>query len=150
MYLTAQHVVAPDRSGEGINAFAHLHGDRSRISPQDEAGIRLVADDDPGALIDQDVDLRPGGNSVRSYLDVVAADGESSAKIRAGLDALEMELGRSDPPIARVVDGIGLRLNMNIGLYPQKLVEFSRLRDRIERLFEKCERDGWKVNPAVL
>jgi hypothetical protein len=75
MYVTAQRVVAPQntsRAGaEGVNAFFYLHG-RSWSGP---VPVDLLPEQNPGIATDSRIEVPPPGNSVRSYLDIVAPDG---------------------------------------------------------------------------
>jgi hypothetical protein len=69
MYLTAQRVFAPKSKQTGINAFLYTHAGRSwRVPPGD------IPDRDPGRLKQKTIAVKPPGNRVRSYLDIVAPD----------------------------------------------------------------------------
>ena len=69
MYVTAHHV-SNRRGEEAINAAMYLHGQENwQISPTG------VPDPEPGELLRSHIALTPGGNHVRSYLDLVAPDG---------------------------------------------------------------------------
>ena len=74
MILTAQHVRSPEGS-EGINAFCRVHGPHEWTDqpPQD------LPD---GELVNQNISLSPGGNDVRSYLDIIAPDETPTQEIR--------------------------------------------------------------------
>jgi len=75
MYLTAQRVVAPS-GNTGINVYHYAHPSRPwAIPPQG------VPEDDPGELQGKKLELPPGGNRVRSYLDIVAADGAPTEEL---------------------------------------------------------------------
>jgi hypothetical protein len=69
MYLTSHHVLAPETRHEGVNSFLYLHGAEVWSSPPPD-----VPDENPGTLAAQSIEVRPPGNSVRSYLDIVAPD----------------------------------------------------------------------------
>ena len=76
MYLTALHVVG--QSGlEGINAFCYSHGGATWEVPP--LGI---PDENPGMLVVQQIEVPPGGNRVRAFLDVVAPDNVFWEEIR--------------------------------------------------------------------
>ncbi len=69
MYLTAQRVFAPQSKQTGINAFLYTHaGRRWHVPPGD------IPDRDPGRLAQKRIAVKPPGNRVRSYLDIVAPD----------------------------------------------------------------------------
>jgi hypothetical protein len=70
MYLTAHRVRSPSTLSEGINSFLYLHGPYTwRGLPP--AGIPEA---NPGALAAKRITVRPPGNRVRSFLDVIAPD----------------------------------------------------------------------------
>jgi hypothetical protein len=74
MRLTAQRVRAPT-GAEGVNAFCRLHGPYEWTIPS-------PADLTAGELVNEAISIPPGGNSVRSYLDVVAPDETPTQEIR--------------------------------------------------------------------
>jgi hypothetical protein len=76
MYLTAQRVVAPSGGKSGINAFYYEHGRSWRVPPPG------VPDRDPGSLVRERVEVRPPGNRVRSYVDLVTPDGMGLPEIQ--------------------------------------------------------------------
>jgi len=80
MYLTSHHVLAPSTRREGVNSLLYLHGPRTW--PQAPAGI---PDTDPGTLAVQSISIRPPGNCVRSYLDIVAPDEARWDEVRIGM-----------------------------------------------------------------
>lgn len=71
IYLTAHRVLSPTSGAEGINAFRYSQGNYLWPGPP-PAGIGEQLDEDPGVLVRQVVTVRPPGNRVRSFLDVVA------------------------------------------------------------------------------
>ena len=71
MLLVAQRVVSPERI-QGINAYRYRHGDAPW--PDD---ARPLLDDAAATLERTSVQLRPGGNRILSYLDIVAPDAAS-------------------------------------------------------------------------
>ena len=89
MYLVAQRVLAPAGT-EGINAFCYVHGPYvwQGLPP---AGI---PDQNPGTLAAQTIVIRPPGNRVRSYLDVVAPDETSWSELRPAFMAFVSEARR--------------------------------------------------------
>ena len=66
MYTTAHRVQRGE--SEGINRFLHLHGE-DFCWPKDASSLPEAA---PGEEKRAEVELLPGGNRVRSYLDVLA------------------------------------------------------------------------------
>lgn len=76
MYLTAQRVTSATSNADGINAFYHVHRD-------DWVGRDVNPEDAPGYLVTRRLAVDPGGNRVRSYLDVLAPDTTSPSLIIA-------------------------------------------------------------------
>lgn len=80
MRITAQRVArGPD---EGINAFVYWHG---RDIHADD--LMPLLDRDEGTLQVRLIEVEPGGNRVRSYLDVVVPDQATVPQIDAVLDS---------------------------------------------------------------
>jgi hypothetical protein len=80
MYLSALHVVQTKTGREGFNAFHYAHpGSESwRDGPP-----ASVPDIDPGVLVEM-TPIPPGGNRVRSYLDIFGRDDVAWEEIRRG------------------------------------------------------------------
>src|SRR4051812_4485674 len=77
MRLVAQRVQSA-LGQQGINAFYYAHGpDVWLDKPPPEIA------QSPGHLLNAHVEVRPPGNSVRSYLEIVAPDGVANGKIEA-------------------------------------------------------------------
>lgn len=76
MYLTAQRVTSGTGDADGINAFYHMHRDAW-------AGRDVKPEDAPGYLVTRRLAVDPGGNRIRSYLDVLAPDTTSPSLIIA-------------------------------------------------------------------
>jgi hypothetical protein len=76
MYLTAQHV-RNDAGEEDLHVFLHLHGPDSGAL-NDPWSVPHV---NPGRLVPDSLPRRiaPGGNSVLSYLDIIADDAIGAA-----------------------------------------------------------------------
>src|SRR3954471_18891648 len=90
MRLTAQHV-RTSTGVEGINAFCRLHGPYEWTAPPPED---LAA----GELVNQAISVPPGGNTVRSYLDVIAPDEAPTQEIRnAVVQFIDRSRGRPLP-----------------------------------------------------
>lgn len=79
MRITAQRVVRAD--DEGINAFVYWHGRDIEADP-----VALL-DRDEGTLQVRLIEVEPGGNRVRSYLDIVVPDQATVPQIDAVLDS---------------------------------------------------------------
>jgi hypothetical protein len=134
MYITSQRVVSPARPREGINAFLSLHGHGGEgvaVIDWENPRVEQVAEEFPGVLVDSECDLRPGGNRVRSFLDVVARDGTPLARIKTALDEFGRRLDHATLPLVEIIDGVGIRFNAEPALELERLDEFGVLRNRI-------------------
>ena len=86
MYLATQRVISP-QGEEGINVYFHAH--------EPNAATPLWPPDrNPGMLRSKVEAVRPPGNRVRSYLDVVAPEGTPLSALR---DALEEAMAAGAP-----------------------------------------------------
>lgn len=73
MYLSAQRVRSP-RGATGINAYLRLHADERPWPASDPAALLAKIDDHSGRIERSIVSVKPGGNRITAYLDVVAPD----------------------------------------------------------------------------
>lgn len=97
MYTTAHRVRRGDV--EGINCFLHLHGEEF-CWPDDASSVPESA---PGEEKRSAVQLLPGGNRVRSYLDVLAPDTTSRALVSWVLTVFGADLNeRLNPTVFRL------------------------------------------------
>jgi len=110
MYATA-HLVR-SRGEEGINAFLHLH-DEGFAWPSDPSALPETA---PGRIVLRHVDLRPGGNEVRAYLDVLAPDGTSRHAIELALEALVKDVWERRNPTVFSHGPVTIRFGVEAGL----------------------------------
>ncbi|MGK3993772.1 hypothetical protein [Sorangium sp. So ce1024] len=137
MYLTAQRVVSAAPPREGINAFLSLHGEEEAAAINwDSPRVELVAEELPGVLVYRDCDLRPGGNRVRSFLDVAVRDQADCARVQAALDEFRRRLASTALPFVDVIDGVGIRFSAEPSLEPGRLDEYGLLQNRILRLLD--------------
>lgn len=137
MYATAHRVRS--HSKEGINAFISFHQDAAAAGAIDwqEPAVQVIAEQHPGILRASDWDIRPGGNTVRSFLDVAARDGTSVETLRAALDVFEQRLATAQLPYTSHVNQVGIRFGAVVALEPERLEEFQALRNRLLRLLER-------------
>lgn len=111
MYLTSHHVLAPETQNEGINAFLYSHGPMTWEMPPPD-----IPDQNPGKLVAQSISIRPPGNNVRSYLDIVAPDEARWEEVRTALmDFVGRSQGSQLPWVGRS-GRCFFRLGMEIGL----------------------------------
>ena len=69
IYLTAHRVRSPQTGEEGINAFRYSSGN---YTWEGAPPTPVAVDKDPGVLMASTIRMRPPGNRVLSFLDVVA------------------------------------------------------------------------------
>ncbi len=135
MYATAHQVANLSTGEEGLNGFLHLHGD-SFLWP---AEPWLLPESDPGELVWEHVELRPGGNRVRSYLDVLCPDPTTIEEVETALNSLWLELvtdetgssvgqGSLPNPVIYKRGAVVLRFGVEMGMKPNWSLAFSTLR----------------------
>jgi hypothetical protein len=91
MYLSAQRVRAP-RGTTGINVALYRHsdtdlGEDAWALPPDRT-MELISNHHPGRLATSKVQVKPGGNSVLSFIEVAAPEGTPETEVRGALQAL--------------------------------------------------------------
>jgi hypothetical protein len=123
MYLTAQHVISPVTHREGVNAYYYSHGNYL----WDHEPPPGIPDADPGALMNQLTPIPPGGNRVRSYLDVVAPDETTWTEIRQGFVSFVGESQRLPLPWQAIRGRCLFRLGMESGLTQRWQLEIADL-----------------------
>ena len=139
IYLTAHRVVSS--TGEsGINAFLHGCEDDGGLAHGDVQAVARAADN-PGKLIERAPDLAPGGNRVRSHLDLVMADTLSPERLTELLGENRAEL-TSALVATKVVSGVGMRFGAEFGLYDALSQEYDALAVRTVALLENAIRSG--------
>lgn len=119
MILTAQHVRAAS-GAEGINAFCRLHGPTGWSQP-------WQGDLSEGELVNRAISVPPGGNSVRSYLDVIAPDETPTQEIRnAVIPFIAQSRGQPLPWVA-TVGPCTFRFGVELGLHANWSEELRQL-----------------------
>ncbi len=121
MLITAQRVVAP--SGlVGINSYHYEHYADTPWTTDD-----LTALESSASLAKSRFQVEPGGNRVRSYLDVFAPEGTTATEL---LPWFQRILRTPTPPSFPFVDREDqavLRFNLDLGLVPTWRDEFADL-----------------------
>jgi hypothetical protein len=111
MYLTS-HLVRSRSGDEGINGFLHHHG--SDVAwPSDAAGL---PESRPGRIVRSRVDLPPGANQIRAYLDVLAPDGTPRAQLEQAVAALASDLHERRNPTVFTLGPVTIRFGVELGL----------------------------------
>jgi hypothetical protein len=132
--LTAHHVKARDGSA-GINAYLHRHSraDESRID-WNHPDIARIADELPGEDIAQSIEVKPGGNSVLSYLDIATPENAEPGFLADSLRFFEHYVREGQFPAVFSSRRIAMRFGIIIGLQKLAFAEFRRLRARALQL----------------
>jgi hypothetical protein len=132
MYATA-HLVRSHLTGrEGINAFVHQHG-RHFAWPRDAAAL---PEEEPGVLKDEIISIRPGGNSVRAYLDILAPDETSSEELLAILNEIPRLTSNTKIPSITRHKNVTIRFGVELGLANKKAEQLSMLASALRPLLE--------------
>lgn len=132
MYLTAHYVRSKSRI-EGINAFLHHHG--PHFAWPDDASA--LADEEPGKIVRERVDLPRGFNHVRSYLDVLAPDGTPNAKLTAAITALTSALDDQPNPTVFTHGNVTIRFGVELGLERLRAEQLAMLTTAAFALLEQ-------------
>jgi hypothetical protein len=131
MYLTAHHV--RNQAGEtGINAYFNHH--EPRMIPDnawDDPDVVKIADQEPGRILAQSVEIKPGGNTVLSHLDVVAPEETSREFLADALRLFEHYVQEDSFPVVWSTRKVGVRFGITLGLRSLASAEYRRLRSRI-------------------
>ncbi len=116
------HVVRPQDGTEGVNAYYYSHAGSDWLVPPDD-----VPDEDPGELVKKEVPVLPGGNRVRAYLDIIAADDASWPEIRGNFVAYVVESAGKPLPWVRLVGRCRFRTGLDSGLAAAWRIELEKL-----------------------
>jgi hypothetical protein len=130
MYLTAHHVRSP-QGPEGINAFRYVHGGYiwQGLPPPG------IPDQDPGQLVAHVISLPPPGNTVLSYLDVVAPDEVFWPEIRPAFFAFVGQTQRQPFPWLGVFGRCYFRVGMVLRLANVWRHEIANLYRALEAVY---------------
>lgn len=124
MFATAQRVSA-GRVG-GINSFLYWHGrDIARSNP-----VELL-DAPPGDLQVRLLEVDPGGNPVRSFLDVVVPDQSTRAHLETVLAMAERMRQPEAFPVTLRVANAAIRLHLDTSLVPVWQEELADLTEHV-------------------
>ncbi|QRK05588.1 hypothetical protein JQX13_36355 [Archangium violaceum] len=142
MYLTAHRIFSPATGRTGINAFRYRHGEGAKVD-WTNPDPTVVPETEPGELASDEVEVAPGGNLVRSYLDVVAHDSTTVTAITQALDRFRASDFGSLPAVLR--GAVGVRFSAEVGLAPEaRPAEFDALRERLDRLLRSPPASTWR------
>jgi hypothetical protein len=116
MFATA-HRVRSYNGQTGINAFVHFHG-AGFPWPAEPWHLPEDAPGEPDPARER-IDIRPGGNRVCAFLDLLAPDGTPTAALEIAVEALWLELTEAEAsgvsttdPIAYECEGVAMRFGV--------------------------------------
>lgn len=122
MLLTAQHVRSA-AGVEGVNAFCNLHGSFVwQGEPPDG-----IPESNPGEPANQIIAVSPGGNDVRSYLDVVAPDETPTSEILAAVHQFVLAMRGRPLPWKATIGRCTIQFGLDLGLESMLVDEFRSL-----------------------
>lgn len=148
MYATAQRV-RTSKGVVGINAFLHEHGEESQELNWSTISISQISDYNPGKMVAQLAEVVPGGNSVLSFLDVLAPDGTSPAAIQAALTLQMGALLSGVLPTEVRLQNISLRFGAVFGLEKAASLEYAQLADRVLQVVRDRPAPAWREKEPV-
>jgi len=133
MYATAQHVVS--RAGAaGINGFLHRHGPEFSW-PADTRAVALLPSATPGEEVSRHIVVPPGGNPVRSYLDLLAPHGTHIAELLSALREAEATVEQQlDAEWVVARGAVVIVFGVEGSLASARRGEFERLAAEVESL----------------
>lgn len=127
MYLTAQRVLSAE-GAEAVNAYHYRHG--ADFAWPDDASA--LPDEAPGALVERREDVPPGGNRVRSWLDVLAPDGTVAVTLRFALDTFRRNLEEFPNPAVFRQGPVTVRFGVEIPQEPRWADALAELMEALE------------------
>jgi hypothetical protein len=145
MYLTAQRVRA--RGGrEGINVLLYRHGSDAAVNWENPDFEELTMKT-PGSLVARSTPIRPGGNNVLTFLDVLAPDSVTEAELGEAFRTMSVTMplearrwrGRSERVSARFLAEVSNQPPMR---------EFVELSNQVLHVFDS--RPPVQPRPAPL
>ena len=159
MYLTAHRVRQMKGEGFkiGIDAFLHQHEEHElpENMQEDNSIVDQIANQNPGTLIAESVDLVPGGNAVLSFVDIVGKENLDQEYIQGFLDQKERDIEHhfqeKHVPFTDSNRDIAVQFGVSYGLRGQEVREYKALTERAIRLLESPEPPRWRTgNPWIV
>lgn len=150
MLLTAQRVHSSSSRKTGINAFMFHHGaEESRRIDLSRADLDPVVSEHPGELVQQRIEVAPGGNSVLTFVDVLGPDGASHEEVLSALAMASRVLPANGEWFRK--RGIAIRFHAREATSPDRHEEFELLRIALARLLHDPQPlPSQDANPLVV
>lgn len=150
MYLTSQRVSAPGESRTGINTYLYRHEEAVPSIDWSRPDLARIVDEFPGTLVAHDMEVPPGGNLIRSYLDIVASDATHVDEIDLALQQFDKEWSASRVGQVIQVRGVALRLGLELRLEARAREEFRALSQHALVLLRKPTSSDWEANEPLV
>lgn len=125
MLLSAYHVVRPTDRAEAINAFYYSHPNANWLVPPESVF------DEGGQLVKKNAPLRPGGNRVRSSLEIATHEGATWSEVRRDFLGFVLRSEGGAFPWARVVHRCRFRAQVEPALAAEWRRELKELLDAL-------------------
>jgi hypothetical protein len=150
MYLTSQRVSAPGEARTGINTYLYRHGEAVPGIDWSRPDLARIVDEFPGTLVAHDMEVPPGGNLIRSYLDIVASDSTRVDEVDLALQQFDKEWSASRVGQVIQVGGVALRLGLELRLEARAREEFRALSPHALVLLRKPTSSDWEANEPLV
>lgn len=137
IYLTAQRVRSRRAPASAINCYLHRRPGEPIPAGSDSLAVADAVARDPGALAATDVRLRPGGNRVEAFLDVVGPDDLDAVALRPVLADFEARVGAAATNELGARSAIGV-LRLYVGPTLELLPVYRELRAAAEELLSSA------------
>ncbi|HYO66004.1 MAG TPA: hypothetical protein VEU33_07980 [Archangium sp.] len=150
MYLTSQRVSAPGDARTGINTYLYRHEQAVPSIDWSRPDLARIVDEFPGTLVAHDMKVPPGGNLIRSYLDIVAPDSTHVDEIDLALQQFDKEWLDSRAGQVIQVRGVALRLGLELRLEAHAQEELRALSEHALVLLRKPTSSDWEANEPLV
>jgi hypothetical protein len=150
VYLTSQRVSAPGDERTGINTYLYRHEESVSSMDWSRPELARIVDEFPGTLVAHDTEVPPGGNLIRSYLDIVAADSMPMDEVDSALQQFDKEWSPSRVGQVIHVGGVALRLGLELRLEARAREELRELsRHALALLRKPVASSDWAANEPL-
>ncbi|MFT5431744.1 MAG: hypothetical protein ACI9OJ_002442 [Myxococcota bacterium] len=130
MYVTAHRVRRAETQHTAVHVYVHMHENHDVFAGDvpDKVLLRRVTEAEPGRLIAKRLKLPAGGNTVLSYLDVIAPDSTPKTEIDAALQGFRDAIDANTLPHYQRFGGVLVSFGAVFGLQGVEVREFDALR----------------------
>lgn len=150
MYLTSQRVSAPGEERTGINTYLYRHEEAVPSIDWNRPALVRIVDEFPGTLVAHEAEVPPGGNSIRSYLDIVASDSTPMDEVDQALQQFDKEWSASRIGQVIHVGRVALRLGLELRLEARAREELRELSQHALALLRNPISSDWEANEPLV